>query len=73
MAGDGEEDSQIRAAMQRKVKDKMANNPQEESTVDTQLSQAKKALGTHNGTRPSQNPQPDWAEIERAVNGDLRK
>ena len=54
----------------------MADNPQEqhESTVDAQRSIAQKSLDTHNGgARPSQNPPANWAEIDRAMNGDLRK
>jgi hypothetical protein len=53
----------------------MTQNPQEqhESTIDSKLELAKKAMGTHNGTRPSQNPQPDWNQIEEAVNGKLKR
>lgn len=52
----------------------MSDNPQEhESTIDAQRSIAQKSLDTHNGCRPSQNPPVDWAEIDRVMNGDLRK
>lgn len=53
----------------------MAANPQEqhESTIDAQRSIAQKSLDTHNGTRPTQNPPANWAEIDEAMNGRLRK
>jgi hypothetical protein len=53
----------------------MAVNPKEqyESTVDTQRSIAERSLDTHNGTRPSQNRQPNWEEIDKAMNGGLKK
>jgi|HubBroStandDraft_1064217.scaffolds.fasta_scaffold124247_1 hypothetical protein len=51
----------------------MAQQEQYESTVDAQRSIAQKSLDTHNGTRPSQNPQPNWAEIDEAMNGGLKK
>ena len=53
----------------------MASNPQEqhESTIDAQRSIAQKSLDTHNGARPSQNAPADWAEIDKVMNGGLRK
>lgn len=42
-------------------------------TVDQQRSVAQKSLDTHNGCRPSQNPPANWEEIDRAMNGDLKK
>jgi hypothetical protein len=57
----------------------MAQNPQEEysSELDKQFALAKKVLGTHVGAegnvRPSQNPQPDWGQIDEAVNGKLKR